>query len=761
MELALDRTLADRHHIEGGTEGEDQWDAMSGGPAKSMKSIGGASIVSMGESSQGAPGSVDSLQAVEDELNALLNDEPSPSKVRKEQEAASRGVNVGMAAGHHNSERVGSNPGSLPASMQGSRRSSAMSEHEIMALRHQDAVHHLNEKAGVSMTPPPVESYGGGNSANSAYLAQMMNTANIDGGFNSKSSGGLESIDFQEGSASMLASQNNRMSPQFLSSVNNEGSSLQTMQLSGHSVNPEQKKIFKGVQAWDGTAQGPVSTAQLMSGKFKANVQAAPLLSGSLVQDIERLKLELQKQGFKGPPGLPKGPPLSIQRPNGAPLSIDKGMPISPISIQSPHLTTGPLLSLGTEFPVVGLPAASTRSTAAHQRAIKEQGKKKELEALEAKKSEDGTSKVGIDVECGQGLRMVVGHVSQRNVTPEEPFSKPNQDAFCIETELNGVVDTHLFAVFDGHGKDGHLCAQYARAELPEAIRKSAHFGDNLGKAFSGACKQVNLEMHREPSVPDVRSGTTCIAVTTRGREMVVANVGDSRAILARRSEDGSVKALDLSQDQTPFREDERERCMQCGAEVLTLDELEGNCDLLDPSEWDCSDPPRLWVPCTGYPGTAFTRSLGDSLAETIGVYAEPELLRREISNEDDFAVICSDGVTEFISSQEVVDMVIKHAGPERDPIKAARAIADESVKLWLESDDHTDDITIIITFFYPSKLGQQGPTSLSISPTSPTSPSPASPKSPGVADPIAGEAYSSVTGDWFDADLMKAAMGP
>ena len=43
---------------------------------------------------------------------------------------------------------------------------------------------------------------------------------------------------------------------------------------------------------------------------------------------------------------------------------------------------------------------------------------------------------------------------------------------------------------------------------------------------------------------------------------------------------------------------------------------------------WDCKlgeeldddgDPPRVWNQDLEYPGTAFTRSIGDSLAETLG----------------------------------------------------------------------------------------------------------------------------------------------
>ena len=85
---------------------------------------------------------------------------------------------------------------------------------------------------------------------------------------------------------------------------------------------------------------------------------------------------------------------------------------------------------------------------------------------------------------------------------------------------------------------------------------------------------------------------------------------------------------------------------------MLTLDELEGLCEKRDPSEWNSEDPPRCWVPGTGYPGTAFTRSLGDILAETIGVNAVPEVLIHQLSRRDEAIVICSDGVTEFLSSQ-------------------------------------------------------------------------------------------------------------
>ena len=51
-------------------------------------------------------------------------------------------------------------------------------------------------------------------------------------------------------------------------------------------------------------------------------------------------------------------------------------------------------------------------------------------------------------------------------------------------------------------------------------------------------------------------------------------------------------------------------------------------------------------------PGCAFTRSMGDSVAEAVGVFSEPEVLTKELGADDRFIVIASDGVWEFLTNQ-------------------------------------------------------------------------------------------------------------
>ncbi|CAL5186434.1 unnamed protein product [Lathyrus oleraceus] len=292
-------------------------------------------------------------------------------------------------------------------------------------------------------------------------------------------------------------------------------------------------------------------------------------------------------------------------------------------------------------------------------------------------------------------------YLSQRGYYPDA-LDKANQDSFCIHTPFGNDVNDHFFGVFDGHGEFGAECSQFVKRKLCENLLRNSKFSVDAIEACHSAFLATNSQLHSD-ILDDNMSGTTAITVLVRGKTVYVANCGDSRAVIAEKrgkdgGGDGSVVAVDLSIDQTPFRVDELERVKLCGARVLTLDQIEGlkNPDVQcwgSDEEGDDGDPPRLWVPNGMYPGTAFTRSIGDSIAESIGVVAVPEIVTFELTPNHPFFVIASDGVFEFLSSQTVVDMVAKF----KDPRDACAAIVAESYRLWLQYETRTDDITVII----------------------------------------------------------------
>lgn len=333
----------------------------------------------------------------------------------------------------------------------------------------------------------------------------------------------------------------------------------------------------------------------------------------------------------------------------------------------------------------------------------------------------DGSRVVKVP-SCNYELRC--SFLSQRGYYPDA-LDKANQDSFAIHTPFGSNSDDHFFGVFDGHGEFGAQCSQFVKRRLCENLLRHGRFRVDPAEACNSAFLSTNSQLHADV-VDDSMSGTTAITVMVRGRTIYVANAGDSRAVLAERRE-GDLVAVDLSIDQTPFRPDELERVKLCGARVLTLDQIEGlkNPDVQcwGTEEDDDGDPPRLWVPNGMYPGTAFTRSIGDSIAETIGVVANPEIAVVELTPDNPFFVVASDGVFEFISSQTVVDMVrysslrsLAHyrsqsrgrsltkcecflfkVAKHKDPRDACAAIVAESYRLWLQYETRTDDITIIV----------------------------------------------------------------
>ncbi|CAI9762667.1 unnamed protein product [Fraxinus pennsylvanica] len=267
-------------------------------------------------------------------------------------------------------------------------------------------------------------------------------------------------------------------------------------------------------------------------------------------------------------------------------------------------------------------------------------------------------------------FRLEYSVLTQRGHYPETP-GKENQDSYCIKKNIQGNPDVHFFGVFDGHGQFGTECSNFVKDRLVEILSNDAALLVDPDKAYSTAFSATNDELHNS-DIDDSMSGTTAITALMIGDKLYVANVGDSRAVLAVK-EANKIVAQDLSRDQTPFRVDECERVKLCGARVLSVDQVEG---LKDPriqswgdEETEGGDPPRLWVQDGMYPGTAFTRSVGDRLAEKIGVVADPEVSVVELTAKHPFFVVASDGVFEFLPSQTVVDM-LHLSMPKMDVVK-------------------------------------------------------------------------------------------
>ncbi|CAD8091952.1 unnamed protein product [Paramecium primaurelia] len=263
--------------------------------------------------------------------------------------------------------------------------------------------------------------------------------------------------------------------------------------------------------------------------------------------------------------------------------------------------------------------------------------------------------------------------------------TKINQDAAILCPKNLENMGYKFFAVCDGHGQYGHMVSNQIKQQLPKhlgkQLKETSDLDDQISKAFAITNKELwNSEIDTN------LSGSTTVSLLIKKDMIYSANVGDSRAIMCRF--DNGWKVVELSKDQKPDDPQEKIRILDAGGRVEQQKDFHGNG----------VGPFRVWLSYIQAPGLAMTRSFGDKVGAQAGVIAEPEIKQFSISAQDQFIVIASDGVWEYMSNEEVMSIVIPFL--EKDnPDQAAERIIIEATQAWRRNSLARDDITCIVIF--------------------------------------------------------------
>jgi serine/threonine protein phosphatase PrpC len=275
---------------------------------------------------------------------------------------------------------------------------------------------------------------------------------------------------------------------------------------------------------------------------------------------------------------------------------------------------------------------------------------------------------------------------------------KPNQDNFFIYTNFNNDSNNIYMGICDGHGQFGHYISSFLVTNLPLVLGNflrifnikdiSSTDKNTLFPIVTSSFIQINKNLSLEKSIDCTLSGSTCVSLIYTSKKIFCINLGDSRCIIGK-FDGKSWKSQNLSIDHKPELEKEKERILKNGGEIRKMKDDDG----------EFIGPQRVWVKEANYPGLAMSRSFGDDLAHQIGVICEPEIFEYELKEEDKFIIIASDGIWEFMSNQDCVD-IIKDYYVNENFKGAAKHLYKESCKRWLNEEDSIDDITLIVVFF-------------------------------------------------------------
>ena len=272
---------------------------------------------------------------------------------------------------------------------------------------------------------------------------------------------------------------------------------------------------------------------------------------------------------------------------------------------------------------------------------------------------------------------------------------KYNQDNFFIYKNLNDETNVLFIGVCDGHGLFGHDVSKYLITHLPQNLNKALkktnkyiHHKETLYKTMKEVFVNTNKDLCKNPLVDTQFSGSTCVTIILTKNKIISGNAGDSRAVMGR-FKDGEWISIDLTHDQKPNNPGERERILSHGGRIEAYKDENGN-DF---------GPKRVWIQSEDIPGLAMSRSFGDEVAASVGTISEPEIETFDITSDDKFIIIASDGIWEFISSQECVN-IIKDYYIKKDLKGCLKYLLNESSKRWIKEEEVIDDITAVLIFF-------------------------------------------------------------
>lgn len=259
-----------------------------------------------------------------------------------------------------------------------------------------------------------------------------------------------------------------------------------------------------------------------------------------------------------------------------------------------------------------------------------------------------------------------------------------NQDAFSYTVLDTGWI---VCVACDGHGEQGEIVSERVTRMIPLFL--SQHLpGMSLEEALPKVFAQAQADLERCFSSAQTYSGATvatCCIHSELG-EAWFAHAGDSRAVLGD-LESGT--AIFVTGEHKAHDPEEYQRLEEAGAQVITKRYEDG--ELVS----------RIFIPKTGVPGLAMSRSLGDGCLKKYGVTAVPDV--KNVSDfwsasSAPFIVLASDGLWDTISVEETVNELTVRRRRGLDVQLGAEALLRRSQRLWIEAEgDYCDDITVLL----------------------------------------------------------------
>lgn len=213
-------------------------------------------------------------------------------------------------------------------------------------------------------------------------------------------------------------------------------------------------------------------------------------------------------------------------------------------------------------------------------------------------------------------------------------------------TPLREEIPSFLLGVFDGHGKQGHIVADYIARDLPERLAKELNSLSRIDdEAIVKALNKtvVEVDIYAPPNF--LLGGSTATITLRRGSKLFIANTGDSQTLLV-----ALPNATVLGRPPTIVYQTRHDKAT-LPDEYARITALNGTI-YINPKTNDShvvvrSDAARDTI------ALAMSRSLGDWEWKPVGVTAEPIIDILDLTKYPNaFLIAASDGFLDMRRNQ-------------------------------------------------------------------------------------------------------------
>jgi len=299
----------------------------------------------------------------------------------------------------------------------------------------------------------------------------------------------------------------------------------------------------------------------------------------------------------------------------------------------------------------------------------------------EAKRTKAGKNRL-LEVQTSEGIKRSPKRVRMRE---ESTSSDEDIEKECEKkSELEGFeTKVSFFIVCDGHG--GIEAAEFVNSHLFNKIISFPCFGTDPSAAILQAFAEVEEDFTKWAVETDLDGmvGTTVTAALIIGNSLFVANLGDSEAVVCSKG-----KATLLTERHSTNNPEESDRVEKMGGKIIS--DKNGDKRLGHP----------VWNP--NYVNIAVTRAIGDLYFKRTeyvdqkqsGLVATPSVKRWELTQEDKFMLIASDGFWDVVTPDEAVQLVLQRIDM-MDSNQICKELVEES-----KNRNSKDNITVLLVKF-------------------------------------------------------------